>query len=133
MYYFTSLALTLNEYEEGISPTDSRRRPDQRLMEEGRWDEGNSEKQRLEEKQRIVRREREREAASQRIASQPEEAVDEDSLTDPSLKSAPHDSHLALWFDRCEDQITGEQVHIYKGGYWEAKDRGIWEGCPDIY
>ncbi|KAJ4918948.1 hypothetical protein JOQ06_021292 [Pogonophryne albipinna] len=98
MYYFTSLALTLNEYEEGISPTDSRRRPDQRLMEEGRWDEGNSEKQRLEEKQR-----------------------------------APHDSHLALWFDRCEDQITGEQVHIYKGGYWEAKDRGIWEGCPDIY
>ncbi|KAK1889947.1 Oxysterol-binding protein 1 [Dissostichus eleginoides] len=120
MYYFTSLALTLNEYEEGISPTDSRRRPDQRLMEEGRWDEGNSEKQRLEEKQRIVRREREREAASQRTASQSEEG-------------APHDSHLALWFDRCEDQITGEQVHIYKGGYWEAKDRGIWEGCPDIY
>uniref|UniRef100_A0A8C3A8I9 Oxysterol-binding protein n=1 Tax=Cyclopterus lumpus TaxID=8103 RepID=A0A8C3A8I9_CYCLU len=112
MYYFTDLALTLNEPEEGMAPTDSRRRPDQRLMEDGRWDEANSEKQRLEEKQRSVRREREREAASQR---------------------APHDSYQALWFERCEDQITGEQIHIYKGGYWEAKDCGSWEGCPDIF
>uniref|UniRef100_A0A3Q4HX67 Oxysterol-binding protein n=1 Tax=Neolamprologus brichardi TaxID=32507 RepID=A0A3Q4HX67_NEOBR len=63
MYYFTALALTLNEPEEGVAPTDSRRRPDQRLMEEGRWDEANAEKQRLEEKQRTARREREREAA----------------------------------------------------------------------
>uniref|UniRef100_A0A8C3A9P8 Oxysterol-binding protein n=1 Tax=Cyclopterus lumpus TaxID=8103 RepID=A0A8C3A9P8_CYCLU len=110
MYYFTDLALTLNEPEEGMAPTDSRRRPDQRLMEDGRWDEANSEKQRLEEKQRSVRREREREAAS-----------------------APHDSYQALWFERCEDQITGEQIHIYKGGYWEAKDCGSWEGCPDIF
>uniref|UniRef100_A0AAQ4NPT7 Oxysterol-binding protein n=1 Tax=Gasterosteus aculeatus aculeatus TaxID=481459 RepID=A0AAQ4NPT7_GASAC len=112
MYYFTSLALTLNELEEGVAPTDSRRRPDQRLMEDGRWDEANSEKQRLEEKQRGVRREREREAASQR---------------------APHDSHKALWFERSEDPITGEQIHIYKGGYWEAKDRGSWEECPEIF
>uniref|UniRef100_A0A3Q2NQI2 Oxysterol-binding protein n=1 Tax=Fundulus heteroclitus TaxID=8078 RepID=A0A3Q2NQI2_FUNHE len=110
MYYFTALALTLNEPEEGVAPTDSRRRPDQRLMEDGRWDEANGEKQRLEEKQRSVRREREREAAS-----------------------APHDTHKALWFESCEDQITGEQVHIYKGGYWEAKELGNWEGCPDIY
>uniref|UniRef100_A0A3P8SNF4 Oxysterol-binding protein n=1 Tax=Amphiprion percula TaxID=161767 RepID=A0A3P8SNF4_AMPPE len=110
MYYFTALALTLNEPEEGVAPTDSRRRPDQRLMEDGRWDEANSEKQRLEEKQRSARREREREAAS-----------------------ALHDNYQALWFDRCVDQITGEQVHIYKGGYWEEKERGTWEGCPDIF
>lgn len=133
MYYFTDLALTLNELEEGVAPTDSRRRPDQRLMEEGRWDEANSEKQRLEEKQRSVRREREREAASQRTSSQSEEAVDEDSLTDPSLKSPPHDSYEANWFERGEDRVTGEQIHIYKGGYWEAKDRGSWEGCLDIF
>lgn len=74
MYYFTDLALTLNELEEAVAPTDSRRRPDQRLMEDGRWDEANSEKQRLEEKQRSVRREREREAASQRTSSQSEES-----------------------------------------------------------
>uniref|UniRef100_A0AAQ5Z2I5 Oxysterol-binding protein n=1 Tax=Amphiprion ocellaris TaxID=80972 RepID=A0AAQ5Z2I5_AMPOC len=110
MYYFTALALTLNEPEEGVAPTDSRRRPDQRLMEDGRWDEANSEKQRLEEKQRSARREREREAAT-----------------------ALHDNYQALWFDRCVDQITGEQVHIYKGGYWEEKECGSWEGCPDIF
>uniref|UniRef100_A0A672H4Q2 Oxysterol-binding protein n=1 Tax=Salarias fasciatus TaxID=181472 RepID=A0A672H4Q2_SALFA len=115
MYFFTSLALTLNESEDGVAPTDSRRRPDQRLMEEGRWDEANAEKQRLEEKQRSARREREREAASQRSAT------------------APHDNYQALWFERCEDRITGEQVHIYKGGYWENKERGSWDGCPDIF
>lgn len=71
MYYFSSLALTLNEPEEGVAPTDSRRRPDQRLMEEGHWDEANAEKQRLEEKQRSTRREREREAV--KAASPPEE------------------------------------------------------------
>lgn len=63
MYYFSALALTLNEQEEGVALTDSRLRPDQRLMEEGRWDEANSEKQRLEEKQRAVRRRREAEAS----------------------------------------------------------------------
>lgn len=78
MYFFSSLALTLNELEEGVAPTDSRRRPDQRLMEEGHWDEANAEKQRLEEKQRIVRREREREAV--KAANSAEEG-----------NSSPHD------------------------------------------
>lgn len=63
MYYFSELALTLNAPESGTAPTDSRRRPDQRLMENGRWDEANAEKQRLEEKQRISRKRREAEAA----------------------------------------------------------------------
>lgn len=58
MYYFSELALTLNEQEDGVAPTDSRLRPDQRLMEKGRWDEANTEKQRLEEKQRLNRRRR---------------------------------------------------------------------------
>uniref|UniRef100_H2TDX1 Oxysterol-binding protein n=1 Tax=Takifugu rubripes TaxID=31033 RepID=H2TDX1_TAKRU len=115
MYYFTTLALTLNEPEEGVAPTDSRLRPDQRLMEAGRWDEANAEKQRLEEKQRSARREREREAASQRTSS------------------VSHDNYQARWFEHCEDRVSGEQVHIYKGGYWETKDRGNWEGCPDIF
>ncbi|KFU91272.1 Oxysterol-binding protein 1, partial [Chaetura pelagica] len=62
MYYFSELALTLNAPEPGTAPTDSRRRPDQRLMENGRWDEANAEKQRLEEKQRSSRKKREAEA-----------------------------------------------------------------------
>lgn len=52
----------MNEPEEGVAPTDSRLRPDQRLMENGRWDEANAEKLRLEEKQRAVRRAREHDA-----------------------------------------------------------------------
>ena len=49
--------------EEGVAPTDSRRRPDQRQMEEGNWDEANETKLALEEKQRATRRRREAEAA----------------------------------------------------------------------
>ena len=61
-YYFTKLAVELNEEEEGVARTDTRLRPDQRLMEKGQWDEGNKEKVRLEDKQRIVRRQKEEEA-----------------------------------------------------------------------
>lgn len=61
MYNFTSLAITLNEPEEGVAPTDSRLRPDQRAMEEGRWDDANKLKQELEEKQRAARKKREAE------------------------------------------------------------------------
>ena len=35
MYFFSRLAVELNEPEEGVAPTDSRNRPDQRLMEHG--------------------------------------------------------------------------------------------------
>ncbi|XP_064201055.1 oxysterol-binding protein 1-like isoform X2 [Anguilla rostrata] len=119
MYYFSALALTLNETEERVAPTDSRLRPDQRLMEAGRWDEANAEKQRLEDKQRGVRREREREAAQ--------------AAPDPPEDGTVQDSHIPLWFERTKDPVTGESVHIYKGGYWEAKERGSWDGCPDLF
>jgi len=62
MYYFTKLAIELNEPEDGTAPTDSRLRYDQRLMEEGRWDESNVVKLKIEEKQRMVRRQREADA-----------------------------------------------------------------------
>ena len=58
-YNFTEMAAQLNEIEEGVSPSDSRKRPDQRLMEDGHWDEANEEKLRLEEKQRSARKQRE--------------------------------------------------------------------------
>jgi hypothetical protein len=59
-YNFTQLAVELNEPEDGVAPTDSRHRPDQRLMEKGLWDEANSCKVLLEEKQRAARRQREK-------------------------------------------------------------------------
>ena len=54
----------MNEFETGVAPTDTRNRPDQRLMEEGQWDDANKEKLRLEEKQRATRRKRESEATA---------------------------------------------------------------------
>lgn len=61
-YNFTELACQLNEPEDGVAPTDSRLRPDQRLMEKGDWDGANAQKVRLEEKQRAARRKKEEEA-----------------------------------------------------------------------
>ena len=62
IYFFSQLAIEMNELEEGVAPTDSRNRPDQRMMEEGKWDEANRLKILLEEKQRAARRQREAEA-----------------------------------------------------------------------
>ncbi len=62
-YNFTTLAVQLNEPEEGVCPTDARLRPDQRLMEEGLWDDANKVKVQIEDKQRAARRKRESEAA----------------------------------------------------------------------
>uniref|UniRef100_A0A8C9XS74 Oxysterol-binding protein n=1 Tax=Sander lucioperca TaxID=283035 RepID=A0A8C9XS74_SANLU len=115
MYYFSALALTLNEPEEGVGLTDSRLRPDQKLMEEGRWDEANSEKQRLEEKQRAVRRRREAEAS---------DAVDE---------GKEYEGYQPLWFHQRRDSVTGETNFVYNGGYWEAKERQDWSMCPNIF
>lgn len=62
MYHFTKLAIELNEPDASVAPTDSRRRPDQRLMEEGKWEDANRVKNDVEEKQRVARRKREIEA-----------------------------------------------------------------------
>ena len=43
-YGYTQLACELNEQEAGVAPTDSRHRPDQRMMEDGDWEEANIEK-----------------------------------------------------------------------------------------
>ncbi|XP_067911389.1 oxysterol-binding protein 2-like isoform X6 [Heterodontus francisci] len=115
MYYFSELALTLNEMESGSAPTDSRLRPDQRLMENGEWEEANVEKQRLEEKQRAVRRLREAEAVA---------AAEEGREYEP---------YQPVWFEKKEDPITGEEVYVYKGGYWESKETQDWKMCPDIF
>ncbi|KAH8268470.1 hypothetical protein KR026_007539 [Drosophila bipectinata] len=114
-YNFTTLACQLNEPEEGVAPTDCRRRPDQRLMETGDWDESNKEKLRLEEKQRTKRREREAEA---------EKAAEE---------GTPYPAYEPMWFKRENEEGTDNYVHVFKNTYWEAKEAQRWDGCPDIY
>uniref|UniRef100_A0A673KLT6 Oxysterol-binding protein n=1 Tax=Sinocyclocheilus rhinocerous TaxID=307959 RepID=A0A673KLT6_9TELE len=124
MYCFSALALTLNEEEEGVCWTDSRLRPDQRLMEAGRWDEANVEKQRLEEKQRARRRRREAEASK---------AIDEGERRSKVQDGQDFESYMPLWFHQRTDGLTGETIYVYKGGYWEAKERQAWNMSPDIF
>ncbi|XP_037292619.1 oxysterol-binding protein 1 [Manduca sexta] len=118
-YNFTLLAAQLNEPEPGVAPTDSRLRPDQRLMEEGLWDEANAEKLRLEEKQRGARRQLEAaaEAAAARGAA------------------APH-GPAPLWFTRdarAAPSAHPQLRHVYNHRYWDCKRRQDWTGCPDIF
>jgi hypothetical protein len=114
-YHFTELAVELNEPEPGTAPTDSRNRPDQRLMEEGCWDEANSVKIQLEEKQRAAYKKFEQER----------------------LEAASIDGHCTgyspKWFVKEEDAQTGGVIHRFTGEYWQCKERQDWTRCPDIY
>ncbi|OIW21480.1 hypothetical protein TanjilG_04947 [Lupinus angustifolius] len=101
-YNFTRFAITLNELtpglKENLPPTDSRLRPDQRYLENGEFEMANSEKLRLEQRQRQARKMQER-------GWQPR------------------------WFSK--EKASGTFRHI--GGYWEARQEGNWDSCPDIF
>uniref|UniRef100_A0A914HRP5 Oxysterol-binding protein n=1 Tax=Globodera rostochiensis TaxID=31243 RepID=A0A914HRP5_GLORO len=103
-YNFTKLAIEMNEPDGSVAPTDSRRRPDQRLMEDGRWDEANKLKNQLEERQRKVRRQTEAEA---------ERAMNNNQL--------PSEYH-ARWFRKVQDPHTGSVIHVVRDDeYWRCK------------
>lgn len=105
-YGFTHFAMTLNEPDESVTcPTDSRNRPDQRLLENNNVDEASSQKYRLEEKQRAARRARE----------------------------SHKEQWKPRWFDLYDDPNTGTSYHRYNGKYWDAKLRSDWLACPDIF
>ena len=108
MYNFTELAIQLNEFEAEVAPTDTRRRPDQRLMEEGRWDEANQEKLRLEEKQRQTRKVRETETNGV-------------------------DLYQPRWFKKQHDAFTDSETHIFTNEYWECKAKQEWTRSEDIF
>ncbi|CAH0391656.1 unnamed protein product [Bemisia tabaci] len=114
-YNMTEFACQLNEMEDGIAPTDSRNRPDQRLMEEGLWDAANIEKVRLEEKQRSVRKQREKLA---------EEAAAE---------GKPVPEYEPVWFRKVMDKYTGDYCYMYNDEYWKCKQEQDWSRCPDIF
>lgn len=114
-YNFTQLAVELNEPEAGVAPTDSRNRPDQRLMEDGRWDEANRVKVQLEDKQRVARKKSEQEAV--KAASQGND----------------YKGYTPKWFQKEEDVQTGAVIHAFTGEYWQCKEKGKWTRCPDIY
>ncbi|CDW57004.1 oxysterol binding protein [Trichuris trichiura] len=114
-YNLTLFAVQLNEPEKGVAPTDSRNRPDQRLMEEGKFDEANEEKVRLEEKQRAERKRQEQEAEQSMV------------------EGKPYKGYQPLWFVKQKDPWTGGVIHKFNNRYWDNKARQDWSLCPDIY
>ena len=89
-----------------LCPTDARFRPDQRALEHGDIDLAQSEKIRLEQKQRNKRKEREEK----------------------------NEIYKPRWFKEEQDDKTGETVYRYLGGFWEAKKSGLWpQDLEDIH
>jgi hypothetical protein len=110
MHAFTAFSCTLNEMtapDLGCCPTDARFRQDKNLMEIGNLTEANKAKVVLEEAQRARRR-------------QMEEIK---SIWEP------------VWFKKGPDPlVAGRVIHIYKGGYWEAKEAQSWPpNVPSLY
>ncbi|KAL4278052.1 hypothetical protein GQ457_03G029720 [Hibiscus cannabinus] len=103
-YNLTRFAITLNELTPGLKeklpPTDSRLRPDQRHLENGEYEMANSEKLRLEQRQRQARNMQER-------------------------------GWKPRWF--AKDKNSDTDSYEYIGGYWEAREEGKWDSCPDIF
>ena len=106
---FQSLPENLRPY---LPPTDTRLRPDQRAMEDGEYDLAATEKNRVEERQRAKRRERE----------------------------AQGEEFKPRWFSKSKDPVTGEDFWLANGKYWAVRDevgKGKWRwgeaGSEDIY
>ena len=130
-FEFTSFAITLNEIPPGLEkkmpPTDSRRRIDmvgasqppffclkkcksfphslQRLYEEGKVGEAQTEKERLEEKQRSARR----------------------------LREAAGDEYLPLFFTKVFDQDIQQEVWVFNDLYWRTREKADWSKSPDVF
>lgn len=99
---FQSLPDRLKPY---LPPTDCRLRPDQRAMEDGEYDTAAVEKNRVEEKQRAKRRERE----------------------------AKGEEFEPRWFKKAKDPVTGEEYWQFNGKYWKQRDKvGRGEEAWDI-
>ena len=107
-YGFTQFAIQLNEITPDIEgflpPTDSRWRPDQRALEEGRVDEADKEKERIEQAQRERRKRREMRG----------------------------EDWKPRWFHPVSGE-DGLDEWVYSGGYWEARESGHWEGLEVLW
>lgn len=108
-FNLTPFAITLNAPQPKLlpwlAPTDTRLRPDQRSMEEGRYDEAGEEKHRLEEKQRAVRKRRE----------------------------AAKEQYHPRWFVKETHPITKSPYWKFKGDYWDLRKQHKLDDCEDIF
>jgi hypothetical protein len=115
-FNLTPFVVTLNDIPDKlrsvVAPTDTRLRPDQRAMEDGEYDFAATEKNRVEEKQRATRRERE----------------------------ARGDEFVPRWFKKGRCETTGEEYWEFNHEYWKVRDsvargEGTWveAGSEEIF
>lgn len=105
-FNLTPFAITLNalpeRLKEWVAPTDTRYRPDQRAMEEARYDDAAEDKHRVEEKQREARRKRDISGVE----------------------------YHPRYFEQKVHPVTHQEYWAYKGTYWglraahELADKG---------
>jgi Oxysterol-binding protein len=115
-FNMTQFAIGLNDIAGAASaaPTDTRHRPDVRLLENAQYERATSEKVRLEEKQRATAR----------------------------ARAAESDEYVPCWFVRsgghASDQVVKKDAdapHVWQfnGDYWRSRESGAWQRSPDIY
>ncbi|KAL4218205.1 Oxysterol-binding protein-related protein 1 [Mactra antiquata] len=94
-FSFTTFAMALNELKDymlqTLPPTDSRLRPDVRILEEGNIDLAGEEKNRVEEKQRAARRDRKKKK----------------------------EEWVPRWFQLGTNPTTGKEDWVFMGNYWD--------------
>jgi hypothetical protein len=88
-----------------LPPTDSRLRPDQRALEIGNMAEAEIEKNRIENKQRLRHKQ----------------------FEDEKIKYEPN------YFADVYESQKSEYVYIYKGGYWEDRNRNNFDHLYSIF
>ncbi|KAI9753491.1 MAG: hypothetical protein M4579_005123 [Chaenotheca gracillima] len=111
-YGMTTFAASLNEItaveDTHLPPTDSRLRPDQRAAEQGDLDLAETVKAKLEDRQRIRRKQ----------------------LEEEGRDWAPQ------WFEKASGQHPGEEEvwRLKRGedGYWERRAKGAWDDVTDV-
>lgn len=108
-FNLTSFAITLNDINSNLkpwlAPTDTRLRPDQRAMEDGRYDEASNEKHRVEEKQRAARKRREQN----------------------------RETYKPNWFVKLKHPITGDGYWHYNDKYWPQRKNKQLSNSGDIF
>lgn len=108
-FHLTPFAITLNAPQphlvKWVAPTDTRLRPDQRAMEDGEYDKAAEDKNRLEEKQRAVRRKREE----------------------------TNETYNPKWFTKEKHPVTKKSYWKFTGDYWVDRVTHNWERSDDIF
>lgn len=115
-FNLTPFVVTLNDIPDRlrpvVAPTDTRLRPDQRAMEDGEYDLAATEKNRVEEKQRATRRQRENSG----------------------------EEFVPRWFTKGRCETTGEEYWVFNHEYWKIRDKvakgeAKWpeQGLEDIF